>query len=113
MTVQASDIINLVVTIGAVAVVVRFIVEALKQSGAIDAGDAGRVQGVINAVLALVAFAAGYFGFEIQSAAAIEKALRLAPGILELVMFFLAVVGTKAAHEVFKAAGIILPERGE
>lgn len=110
MTVELSDIINLIVTIGAVAVVVRFVVEGLKSAGHISAGNAGRVQGFINAILAFVTFAAGYFGFELESAAAVEKALRLAPGILELAMFFLAVASTKAAHELFKAAGLSFKE---
>lgn len=104
--IELQDVLNVVVTIAAIAVVIRTVVEGLKNAGYIPAGSAGQVQGVINFVLALAVFVAGYFGVELESTAEIQRALSLAPGVLELTLFVVGVAFTKGAHEILKLAGV-------
>lgn len=106
MTIQAQDIVQVIVTVIAVATAVRFIVEGLKTTGSIPAEQAGKVQAAINGVLAFGLFAASYFGFEPQATAAIEKSLALAPGVLEVTLFVLSVLATKGVHKALRGAGL-------
>lgn len=100
------EVLNVIVTIAAVAVVVRFVVEGLKAAGVISARHAGTAQAWINFGLAVATFILKYFGIDLAHTDQLQRALSVAPGVLELVMFAVAVGGTKLAHEVFKSAGI-------
>ena len=104
--VEVKDLVQVAMMILTFAVVVRTIVEGLKNRGLVDPQNAGVAQFWLNFLIALGLFLAGQFGVDEPARKAIEEGTGIAPAILETTVFILTVLTTKGLHVGLKWAGV-------